>query len=176
MPRKLIRRILPDMAGMLKHRSMRWMVPFIRNPNLLHINRESVSLAVFVGIFAAFLPLPGQTFIAAAVAFWWGANLPISVTLIWISNPLTMGPMFYLTYKLGATILGSEHIDFTVALTWQWFSNVGGQILLPLLVGSILAGIFAATVGYLAINYLWRWKVVSNWQKRKNDRINRLGK
>ena len=87
-----------------------------------------------------------------------------------------MRPMFYLTHHSGATIFRREHIVFTVALTWQWLPNVGGQILLPLLVGSILAGIFAATFGYLAINYLCRWNVVSNWQKRNKARKNRLDK
>jgi len=110
MPRKTIRRILPDFAKVLKHPSLRWTEPLIRDPNLLHINRESVSLAVFIGIFAAFIPLPGQTFIAAALAFWLHANLPISVLTIWISNPVTIGPMFYLTHRLGSFLLGSDPI------------------------------------------------------------------
>jgi uncharacterized protein (DUF2062 family) len=171
MPRKTIRRILPDFAKVLKHPSLRWTEPLVRDPNLLHINRESVSLAVFIGIFAAFIPLPGQTFIAAALAFWWHANLPISVLTIWISNPLTIGPMFYLTHRLGSFLLGSDPIDFTVSLTWQWFSNIGAQILLPLLTGSLLCGLVLASCGYFAINYLWRWKVIRNWEKRKDKRL-----
>ena len=121
MPRKTIRRILPDFAKVLKHPSLRWTKPLIRDPNLLHLNRESVSLAVFIGILSAFIPLPGQTFIAVGLALWWHANLPISVLTIWISNPLTIGPMFYLTHRFGSFLLGSDPIDFTVSLTWEWF-------------------------------------------------------
>jgi uncharacterized protein (DUF2062 family) len=176
MPRKTIRRILPDFAAVLKHPSLRWTGPLIRDPNLLHINRESVSLGVFVGIFCAFIPLPGQTFIAAALALWLHANLPISVLTIWISNPVTIGPMFYLTHRFGSFLLGSDPIDFTLSLTWQWFSNVGLQILLPLLTGSLICGLFFASCGYFSINYLWRWKVISNWEKRKQMRLTQARK
>ena len=63
MPRKTIRRVLPDFAKVLKHPSLGWAQPLVRDPNLLHLNRESVSLAFFIGIFSAFMPLPGQTFL-----------------------------------------------------------------------------------------------------------------
>ena len=84
MPRKTIRRVLPDFAKVLKHPSLGWAQPLVRDPNLLHLNRESVSLAFFIGIFSAFMPLPGQTFFAVALAFWWHANLPISIITVWI--------------------------------------------------------------------------------------------
>ena len=79
MPRKFIRRLLPDLTAALKHPSMRWAAPLIRDPNIMHLNRQSVSLAVFIGVLIAFLPIPGQTFVAAGLAIWWGANLPISI-------------------------------------------------------------------------------------------------
>ncbi|MDB4260696.1 DUF2062 domain-containing protein [Porticoccaceae bacterium] len=167
MPKKFIRRVLPDFAALLKHKSMRWTVPLIRDPNILHLNRESVSLAVFIGILVAFLPLPGQTFIAAGLALWWGANLPLSILCIWISNPVTIAPIFFLTYRVGAAVLGSAPLDFSISLTWEWFSTMGAQIMLPLMVGSLLCGFAAAAAGYLLINFLWRWKVIRNWEKRK---------
>lgn len=176
MPRKIIRKLLPDLATVLKHPSMRWTAPLIGDPNILHLNRESVSLAVFIGILVAFLPLPGQTFIAAGLAFWWGANLPISVCFIWISNPVTIAPMFYLTYRVGTAVLGSAPIDFTISLTWAWFSSMGTQIMVPLMVGSLLCGFAGAAAGYLLINFLWRWKVISNWEKRKLARLEKLKK
>ena len=171
MPRKTIRRVLPDFAKVLKHPSLGWAQPLVRDPNLLHLNRESVSLAFFIGIFSAFMPLPGQTFFAVALAFWWHANLPISIITVWITNPLTMGPIFFLTHRLGSFILGSDPVDFSISLTWEWFSNVGDQILLPLFAGSLVAGLLLATCGYFCINYLWRWKVIRNWERRKKRRL-----
>ena len=125
-----------------------------------------------MGIFCAFIPLPIQTLIAAAMCFWLGANLPIGLMTIWISNPLTIPPMFYLTHQLGSFLLGSEPVNFTVTMSWEWFSNLGSGILLPLIAGSLLSGIILASIGYFFILYLWRWKVVKNWEIRKDQRHN----
>ena len=82
-----------------------------------------------------------------------------------------MGPIFFLTHRLGSFLLGSDPVDFSISLTWEWFSNVGNQILLPLFTGSLVAGLVLATCGYFCINYLWRWKVMHNWQRRKKRRL-----
>ncbi|MDB3966719.1 DUF2062 domain-containing protein [Porticoccaceae bacterium] len=172
MPRKIIHRFLPDIGKLLQRPSLRWINSLTHDPNLLHLNRHSVSLGVFVGIFCAFIPLPIQTLIAAAMCFWLGANLPIGLMTIWISNPLTIPPMFYLTHQLGSFLLGSEPVNFTVTMSWEWFSNLGSRILLPLIAGSLLSGIILASIGYFFILYLWRWKVVKNWEIRKDQRHN----
>ena len=79
--------------------------------------------------------------------------------------------MFYLTYQLGSVLLGTEALDFTISLTWQWFIDVGTQILLPLTVGCLLSGILLATSGYFFVLQLWRWKVIQNWERRNIERI-----
>ena len=170
MPRKTIRRFLPDLKGILNRPSMRWISALPQDPNLLHLNRHSVSLAVFIGIFCAFIPIPIQTLLVIGLCFWWGANLPIAIVIIWLSNPLTIPPMFYLTYKLGSSILGMEVDSLSFTLSWEWFSQLGVDILLPLFVGSLLSGILLASAGYFFILFLWRWKVIRNWEKRKDLR------
>ncbi|HAZ79643.1 MAG TPA: DUF2062 domain-containing protein [Porticoccaceae bacterium] len=176
MPRKTIRRFLPDIKGLLERPSLRWIRSLPQDPNLLHLNRQSVSLAVFVGIFCAFIPLPIQSLLVIALCFWIGANLPLAMLIIWMSNPITIPPMFFLTYKLGSSILGTELGEFAVTLNWQWFSQLGSEVLLPLFVGSLIAGTLLAIVGYFFVLFLWRWKVIKNWEARKNIRAtkNRL--
>jgi uncharacterized protein (DUF2062 family) len=171
MPRKTIRRFLPDIHGLLNQPSLRWVRRLAMDPNLFHLNRYSVSLAVAVGVFCAFIPLPGQTLIALLLCYALGANLPIGVLLIWISNPITIPPMFYLTYQLGTRILDTEAIQFTVQMDWQWFKNLGNDILLPLFVGSFICGTILAIISYFIIFYLWRWKVVKNWRLRTQKRL-----
>ena len=95
MPRKTIRRFLPDMSELLNRPSLGWIRSLPQDPNLLHLNRHSVSLAVFIGIFCAFVPIPIQTLMVIAMCFWQGANLPLAMVIIWMSNPLTIPPMFY---------------------------------------------------------------------------------
>ncbi|MDG0970207.1 MAG: DUF2062 domain-containing protein [Porticoccaceae bacterium] len=170
MPRKTVRRFLPDIKGLLERPSLRWMRSLPQDPNLLHLNRQSVSLAVFVGIFCAFIPLPIQSLLVIAMCFSFGANLPLAMLIIWMSNPITIPPMFFLTYKLGSSILGTELGEFAVTLNWQWFSQLGSEVLLPLFVGSLIAGSLLATVGYFFVLFLWRWKVIRNWEARQNIR------
>ena len=170
MPRKIIRRFLPDLKSLLDQRSLRWLGSLSHDPNLLHLNRHSVSLAVFIGIFCAFIPLPIQTLLAIAMCFWLGANLPLAMIIIWISNPLTIPPMFFLTYKLGSYILNTQVSGFSVDLSWQWFSELGSDILLPLFLGSFICGTVLGLIGYFFILSLWRWQVIRNWEIRKNLR------
>ena len=170
MPRKIIRRLLPDIKELLNRPSLGWIRSLPQDPNLLHLNRHSVSLAVFIGIFCAFVPIPIQTLMVIAMCFWLGANLPLAMVIIWMSNPLTIPPMFYLTYKLGSYILGTTLGDFSVTLSWEWFSQLGSEILLPLFVGSVLAGTVLASIGYFFVLFLWRWKVIKDWEQRKNIR------
>lgn len=170
MPHKTLRKLLPDFSALIERPTLRWLKGLLHDPNLLHINRQSVSLAVFIGVFCAFIPLPIQTLIAALMALWWHANLAISVILVWISNPLTIPPIFYLTYKLGAWLLGRTPSEHQITLNWEWFGSVGSHILLPLALGSLVVALVAATVSYCAVFWLWRWKVVSNWQRRQAAR------
>jgi hypothetical protein len=112
MPKKIIHRFLPNINKLLEVRSLRWIKSLARDPNLFHINRHSVSLACAIGIFCAFLPLPGQTLIAVALCCWLGANLPIGIILIWISNPITIPPMFFITYQLGSSSIKQLQLMF----------------------------------------------------------------
>lgn len=170
MPKKFFKRWMPTRQKLLEMPRFKVFGKLLEDPNLLHLNRHSVSLAFLVGLFSAFLPLPGQTFIVALLCFWARANLPIGVALIWVTNPITIPPIFFGTYKLGTWILGTEPLAFKIELTLDWFLNTGAHYLIPLLLGSILCGLVAGVTGYYLMQYLWRRQVVINWEKRKQAR------
>lgn len=171
MPRKLLRRWLPHPKNVTGTASSSWLAPLVDDPNLLHLNRHSVSGAVFIGLFCAFLPLPGQALVAALLAFWFRCNLPISLLLIWISNPLTIPPLMILLYQFGQLILGNEPGRAAFEFTWSWFRDNGGTVYLPIVVGGLVAGLAAGSMGYITIRMLWRWRVVSDWEARKKKRL-----
>ncbi|MGB1541119.1 MAG: DUF2062 domain-containing protein, partial [Cycloclasticus sp.] len=72
--------------------------PLIHNQNVWHLNRRSFAGAISVGLFIAFIPLPAQMLIAAAAAIALHVNLPVAVATVWVSNPITMPPLFYAAY------------------------------------------------------------------------------
>jgi uncharacterized protein len=174
MPRKFFRRWVPTSKALGSRKSLRILNPLLKEPNLFHLNRHSVSVAMFAGIFTAFLPIPGQTLVAALLALLLRANLPLCIALIWITNPLTMGPIFYLTFELGRWILGSPPMAFHFQPTWEWFEIQGEHLLAPLFTGSVITGVVLGTIGYVVMNQLWRWQVVKSWEERKTRRQRKL--
>lgn len=173
MPRKFFRRWVPAPQKLAGRRSLRFLGPLLRDPNLFHLNRHSVSIAFFVGIFTAFMPIPGQTLVAAFLALLLRANLPLSVALIWITNPLTITPIFYSTYELGVWLLDSPPVNFRIELSLDWFGEQGRTILAPLFLGSLLTGLVLGGIGALTIHELWRWSLIRSWRARKRRRRQR---
>lgn len=161
---------MPHPEKVKKQPGLHLLGSLLEDPNLFHLNRHSVSVAFFVGLFCCFIPLPGQMIMAALMAFALRSNLPISVGLIWISNPITIPPMFYACYKLGAWILQSPELEFSIELSWHWLSTEFPKLWVPLVTGSLFCAVIAGCTGYLFIQAFWRWHVVSNWEKRKEKR------
>lgn len=174
MPRKLFKRYMPNQDAMRKHRSMTWLGPMIHQPNLWHLNRRSVTLGFFIGVFCAFLPLPGQMLIAALAAIVVRANLPLSVTLVWITNPVTMPAFFYLAYKLGAVLLDIKPQGFSFELSWHWIQSELQHKWRPLMLGSTLMGLFFGLLSAATINTLWRIHTIRRWRKRARQRKRQL--
>jgi len=98
------------------------------------------------------------------------SNLPISIGLVWISNPITIPPIFYFTYKVGTVILDLPARPFDIELSVDWFVKEVGAIWEPLLLGSLLCGVIFALIGYVGIRLFWRWHVMHNWKKRAERR------
>lgn len=173
MPRRFIQRYLPEPHKVRDEKCIQFLGGLLHDPNLWHLNRRSVSGAVAVGVFSAFILIPFQTVLAALLAIVFRVNLPISVVLIWITNPLTLAPIFMMTVKLGELVLGMPPETVSFALSWEWFSTEILQIWKPLLVGSLLMATFFSSLGYFATQYLWRRYVLQRYRARRQARAAR---
>ena len=167
MVRNLLRRWLPHDSRFREHKHLRLFGDLLHEPNLWHLNRRSVSGATFVGLFMAWVPLPTQMLLAGIVAIWLRVNLPVAVVLVWITNPITIPPMSYLAYKVGAWLLGRPAQDMQVELSLEWLGEQLGHIWAPMLVGSLLIGLVSGMLGLFAVRMLWRLHVKRTWQDRK---------
>lgn len=139
------------------------------NPCLWHLNRRSIAKAIAIGLFVGYTPILGHMLLAAFLAIVFRANLPLSVALVWISNPFTIPPMFYFAYKLGAYILHHPLQHFHFQMTLHWFINEIDEIYPPLLLGSLICGSILALLGYTMTKLYWRGYVVRKMRKRKNE-------
>ncbi len=162
MPQKLLKRLMPAKQKLMSNSSIQYLGNWILNANVWHFNRRSASRAVLIGIFWAFFPFPMQMIFAAIVCIYMRANLPLTMAFVWITNPFTAVPVFYATYRFGAMILGlpvNESFEFSMeefSVIWR-----------PLLLGSIICGVSLSAIGYTVVDFLWRWRTIKRWEKRR---------
>jgi uncharacterized protein (DUF2062 family) len=158
---------MPDHKKIREHKHLKCFGTLLHDPNLWHLNRRSVSGAFAVGIICAWIPIPFQMLIAAAAAIVVRVNLPIAVGLVWVTNPLTMPPMFYFAYKLGAWILGTPTGKFHFELSFDWLMAELGHIGEPFLLGCLIMGVTSALVSYFVVRLFWRFHVFQYIKKRR---------
>lgn len=150
---------LPKIAKYLRHREL-WQF----HPN-------AMAKGAAAGLFVAFIPLPGQSVIAALLAYVMRANLPLAIALTWISNPFTFIPLNYAIYKVGKWLTGDTltyqpladfHWRETAILdigvqVLHWFSAIGK----PFLIGSFVLAIFSSLIGFVLVHACWHLVVIS---------------
>lgn len=169
MPKKLFKRYIPTPDKVKKLKGLGILGKWLHNPAIWHLHRHSVSKAFFIGLFWMTMPFPSQMIAAAVSAVWFRANLPLSVVLVWISNPLTMPPIFYFNYLVGAKLLGLETTEkWHFELSWEWMWNTLGDLWLPLFLGSTVVGLTVGMIGYFAVDLFWRMHVIRSWQERRH--------
>ena len=132
-----------------------------------------VAAAVAIGMFCAFIPVPFQMLIAAIFAIWLRANILVAVPTVWISNPLTLGPMFYFCYLLGAEMLGQEAGGFDFELSFDWLINGLAAIWQPFLLGCFTVGVIAALLAFVLVRVLWHLHIISHIKARARRLHNR---
>jgi len=168
MPRKLLKRIMPDHKTMCEHPHLTKFGHRLTDPRIWHLNRRSIALGAALGLFIGFMPILGQMFIAAGLAIMLKVNLTFSMMTVWISNPITAVPLYFFAYKVGAWVLQLPVEAHAFTLSWQWFTHEFIAIWQPLLLGSVICGLIAALSGILIVRFVWRLIVIRNWLKRKH--------
>jgi hypothetical protein len=171
MPKKFLYRYLPTPKTIREHPALRPVSKWLNNPEIWHMHRRAVAGAAFIGLFCAFLPIPFQMLLAAVMAVASRCNLPMSVVLVWITNPITMAPMFYFAYRLGAWLLDMELEVEAIDLSWSWLSNNLGTIGYPLVYGSLVCGWVSGVTGMVVVRITWRLHVIRRWRARRQSRL-----
>jgi uncharacterized protein (DUF2062 family) len=168
MPRRFFRKF----AFKRHHISKQWfMAPFqhlLHDQRLWGISRKTVVPAFAIGLFVSFMPTPGHTLMGALLALGFRINIPVAALTTWVSNPVTMGPMYYFAYRLGRSLLDSPLQEFQFAMSWDWVSHTFVTIWQPMLLGCFILGISAAIVGYFTLDWFWR-SSITTYKLRKRD-------
>lgn len=124
---------------------------------------RQVALGVALGSFIAFTPFIGlQMLLAALVATVVGASKKAAMLAVWISNPVTMGPIFAFTYHLGLLFIAPDSASASTSsatapaggvvpgstVTLGFLLDSGQGMLMPLLIGGAVVGLLAGALSY----------------------------
>jgi uncharacterized protein (DUF2062 family) len=120
----------------------------------LSINRHAVAKAVLVGMFIAFIPMPGQMIAIVMLQTLLRFNLPLSIALVWITNPVTMPFIYFIEYKTGVFLLGIRDLP-PLSMQPEWFREQIDIIALPLYAGALFYSLIFSLLGYYAVHRLW---------------------
>lgn len=87
--------------------------------------------------------------LATALAVRARAHLPLTLALVWLNNPLTLPLLIYAGYQAGILLTGQPATAFEFEASLHWFRQSIVGIGLPLLLGSVLLGLFSALASAL---------------------------
>ena len=167
MPHPLFQRYLPTAESIREKPILRPLRHLLQNPELWHLHRRSVGGACFIGMFCAFIPLPGQMLVVAVLAMAARCNLPIALGLVWVTNPVTFTPMFLFAYRLGAWLLDMEPVFNELDLTWESLRASFAALWWPLIVGCLICGWVSGLTLMVIARLAWRFHILRRWRQRR---------
>ena len=166
MAKNIIRKFLAHPDAIIHNRWIKLFGPRLKDPSLWHINRRSCSGALALGVFCAFIPVPFQMVIAAVGAIWLRVNILVAVPIVWITNPFTMGPLYYFCYLVGAKMLGRNPKRFDIELSFDWLLGGLLDIWQSFLLGCFTVGSICALASFVLLRILWRLHIISHIKDR----------
>ena len=137
----------------------------------LHDSPHSIALGVAIGIFVGLTPTVGIQMLLVICIAWLSRpvfrfNRMAALMTVYISNPLTIVPLYFAEYKLG-TLFVSGNVSRSrfeqilkcsdSATCWQTLTALCVDVGWPLLVGTLIMSAAGAFAAYPATRALIGW-------------------
>lgn len=159
-------------AGLIEMRRRRPNLFFKLRPVLrwvmkLRSSPRAIAGGLALGMFIAFTPTYGvQLILVVFLATLFNFNRPASLIPIWITNPVTVTPVYTFNYWLGCFFwsgppvseVSKQFMEITVKLAKLDFwdihhqiinlMEIGKDVFIPLIIGSVLVGAVLALIIY----------------------------
>ena len=139
---------------------LRWVIKLRSSP-------RAIAKGLALGTFIAFTPTVGvQVILVLVIATFFNMNRPATLIPVWITNPITVAPIYTFNYWLGSKVwdgpplseVSNLFIDVGRTMAYLEFWNIkeqffavlqmGKEILIPLLLGSIAVGLVSGLLVY----------------------------
>ena len=169
-------RHIPTKETVHQHRLLRPFAPHLTHDSLWRMTRRSVPRAVALGLFVAVIIPVMHTAIAAILAIPTRANVAIAAAFTLVVNPVTIPPLYYAAYRVGAWELhhdatlvnpaAAERFSGELSRLLFWIHQASGSIAL----GVLTIAAASALLGYIIAALVWRFWSSSRWQQRRRMR------
>lgn len=171
-----LKRHIPTRESIHQYRLLRPFARHLSRPELWRMTRRSVPRAVALGLGVGVIIPFMHVVIAAILAIPARANVAIAGAFTLVVNPLTIPPMYYAAYRIGAWELhhdaslvdpaAAEQVSGELAHFMFWIREASG----PIALGVLTIAATAAVLGYFVSAVLWRWWLGSKWRQRRQAR------
>lgn len=174
--RTWLRKLEPRVLSEFDRPGLAWMKSWLDGHDVFSFTRHPLAKGIAFGLFCGMIPGPLQVLGASVMCILFRGNIIAGVVATFLTNPLTIIPLYVVAFHLGAAVLPGVHsiapwsggqggASFFEALM-TWVKAMGW----PLVVGlPILALMFACT-GYVITQFLWLQPVL---RRAKRMRISR---
>jgi uncharacterized protein (DUF2062 family) len=170
MPRRLVKAF----AKLIHARRHKWYLSMfgerLTDSHLWSLNRHSITAAFGVGIGVSFVPLPVHLILVVLAAIIWRLNVAVGIAGSYIVNPLTMVPVYYFAYRVGAWLLRYRPRHFEFHPNWNWLEHGLGPAWKPFLLGCLVCGIICGFAGRYALELTWRLATMHRYHMRQERR------
>ncbi len=171
-----VRRQVPTREALLANR---WARPFARHlghPILWRWNRRSVARGLALGLFFGILIPFIQSPFAALFAVTLRAHLPTAFVGTLVTNPFTTPFIYLAAYAVGTDVLALEASNpiAGAGATMAYFERVLSWLLsasVPTAVGLLVFSTASAVAGYFGVHWVWRWRAMRRWKRRRVRRL-----
>ena len=152
MPRARLRKLLPSHQKIKDQKMLKIFGKLLYKREIWSLSRRKILGGVFIGVFIAFIPMPFQMPVVALLAIISNVNLPVTILLVWISNPLTMPFIYYFEYELGNLVL---NVKDPIEFSFETMNENINEIALSLYVGTVITSTVLAFSSVFILNLLW---------------------
>ena len=152
MPRARLRKVLPSHEKIKEQKILRIFGDLLNKREIWSLSRKKILGGVFIGVFVAFIPMPFQMVLVAFLAILFKVNFPITLPLVWITNPLTMPFIYYAEYEIGNFIL---NVQDPIKFSLETMEENIGDIALSLYTGTAFLSITCSFAAVFILNLLW---------------------
>lgn len=152
------------------------MRPWLDRHDVLSFTREPLARGVAIGMLCGLIPGPFQVLGSLGMCAWLRGNVIAAAIATAYTNPLTIVPLYWVAFKIGAFLLPGTHAMPPLLVTQggfaQWASGLGEWMTAlgwPLLLGLPVLALWLAANAYALVQIFFLTPVIRRARRMRSQ-------